>query len=74
MRRTEATLDEWGKALLEDLLLIAADRIGRAEDQPRSVEFALTFRLAPDPDRGVIEIAVPTVGDSVLVTALQRPF
>ena len=70
----EVSLDQWGKALLEELLFRAAGRVSeRATDDP-FVEVALKFRLSADAAHDCIEIRTEGGAEAPLVTRLLRPF
>jgi hypothetical protein len=70
----EVSLDEWGKALLEELLFRAAGRVSERAGEGAFVEVALTFRLTADDARDCIEIRTEGGAEAPLVTRLPRPF
>jgi 2-keto-4-pentenoate hydratase len=67
-------IGDWGKHLLEELLFRAAERVGADTSGADSVEVTLTFRLRPDLVADCLEISVPGVVESALITRLPRPF
>lgn len=69
----EISLDGWGKALLEELLLQGAEQVSKAGNG-EFVDVTLTFRLTPDPARDLLEVRTSTHAESALVTTLPRPF
>jgi hypothetical protein len=56
------------------LLFRAAERVGADTSGADSVEVTLTFRLRPDVVADCLEISVPGVVESALITRLPRPF
>jgi hypothetical protein len=50
---------DWGKAILEELLFLAAEQVSAGAPVGRSVQVTLTFALTPDPIDPEIEISVP---------------
>ena len=67
-------IGDWGKHLLEELLFRAAERVGADASGADAVEVTLTFRLRPDLAADCLEISVPGVVESALITRLPRPF
>ncbi len=74
MNENIVPLPDWGKQLLEELLFRAAEAAGDQQSQADSVEVTLTFRLRPDLANDCLEISVPGVVESSLITRLPRPF
>ncbi len=70
----EVSLDQWGKALLEELLFRAAGRVSERTGGGAFVEVALTFKLTADAARDCIEIRTEGGAEAPLVTRLPRPF
>ena len=70
----EVSLDQWGKALLEELLFRAAGRVSERTGGGAFVEVALTFRLSADTASDCIEIRTEGGAEAPLVTRLPRPF
>src|SRR5579862_2910395 len=72
--RQEVSLDNWGKQLLENILLTAAEAVGERRPQSDSVEVILTFRLTPIVARDCLELSVDFPRDPTLVTYIPRRF
>ena len=70
----EVSLDQWGKALLEELLFRAAGRVSERTGGGAFVEVALTFRLSADTASDCIEIRTEGGAEAPLVMRLPRPF
>lgn len=70
--RQEISLDNWGKQLLENILLAAAETVGERRSQSESVEVTLTFRLTPIVTRDCLELSVDFERDPTLVTHIPR--
>ena len=70
----EVSLDQWGKALLEELLFRAAGRVSERTGGEAFVDVALTFRLSADASRDCIEIRTEGGAEAPLITRLPRPF
>lgn len=71
IRRVEPR--DWGKALLEELLLRAAEQVsdhGAASDR---VAVSLTFELRPIESDGCIEVSIPGAVERAIVTRLPLP-
>jgi hypothetical protein len=66
----EVALAAWGKAVLEEILVRAAQ--GAAAAPTDAVEVSLTFRLTPSGDG--LAIHTPSALEPPLVTHLSRPF
>jgi hypothetical protein len=74
MRENTVPIGDWGKHLLEELLFRAAERVGTNTADADSVEVTLTFRIRPDLVADCLEISVPGVVETALITRLPRPF
>jgi len=72
--RREISLDNWGKQLLENILLIAAESVAEQQQQSDSVEVTLSFRLTPVLSRDCLELSVEFERDPTLVTYIPRRF
>jgi hypothetical protein len=70
----EVTLDQWGRALLEELLFRAAQAVSAGSRSGDSVELSLTFRLTPRLAEDALEIRTESAAEPPLVTRLARPF
>jgi hypothetical protein len=70
----EVALDQWGRALLEELLFRAAEAVSAGERSGDSVEVSLRFRLTPRVAEDALEIRTETSAEAPLVTRLSRPF
>jgi len=70
----EVTLDQWGRALLEELLFRAAEAVSRDAGAQGSVEVALGFRITPREAEDCLEIRMESSAEAPLVTRLRRPF
>lgn len=70
----EVSLDQWGKAVLEELLFRAAGCVSDRAGEGAFVEVALTFRLSANPARDCIEIRTEGGAEAPLVTRVARPF
>jgi hypothetical protein len=69
----QVELRDWGKAILEELLLRAAEQVSDAGAAPGSVTLALTFELTPDAHERTIEISTPGAVERAIVTCLPLP-
>jgi hypothetical protein len=67
-------IGDWGKHPLEELLFRAAERVGTDTSRADCIEVTLTFRIRPDLVAGCLEISVPGLVESALITRLPRPF
>jgi hypothetical protein len=70
----EVALDQWGRALLEELLFRAAEAVSSGSRSGDSVEVSLTFRLTPRVAEDALEIRTESSAEAPLVTRLARPF
>jgi hypothetical protein len=70
----EVSLDRWGRVLLEELLLRAAQRVSENAPADPFVDVALTFRLTPNAAGDCIEIRTDGAAEPPLQTRLPRPF
>jgi hypothetical protein len=70
----EVALDQWGRALLEELLFRAAEAVSAGSRRGDSVDVSLTFRLTPRVAEDALEIRTDSSAERPLVTRLARPF
>lgn len=70
----QVALDQWGRALLEELLFRAAESVSARPSASGSVEVELSFRLTPRVDDDSLEIRAECSAEPALVTRLMRPF
>src|SRR5271156_3800057 len=70
----EVTLDNWGKQLLENILLTAAEAVGERREISDSIEVTLTFRLTPIVSKDHLELSVAFKRDPTLRTYIPRQF
>jgi len=68
----EVSLDNWGKQLMENILLTAAEAVGERKEKSDSVEVTLTFRLTPIVSKDQLEVSVAFKRDPTLVTYIPR--
>ena len=68
----EVPLADWGKALLEEILVRAAERIASSGGAADRVDVSLEFRLSPCADS--LEIRTLSALEPPLLTRLARPF
>ena len=68
----EISLDKWGKRLMENILLTAAEAVSEGKEVADSVEVRLTFRLKPDVARDELQVSVDFERDPTLITYLPR--
>jgi hypothetical protein len=68
----EVSLDNWGKQLMENILLTAAEAVGERKEKSDSVEVTLTFRLTPIVLKDQLEVSVAFRRDPTLVTYIPR--
>jgi hypothetical protein len=68
----EIPLDNWGRQLMENILLTAAEAVGERKQQADSVEVTLTFRLTPVVAKDQLEVRVAFKRDPTLVTYIPR--
>jgi hypothetical protein len=70
----ESSLDNWGKQLMENILLTAAEAVGERKKVSDSIEVTLTFRLTPIISKDQLEISVAFRRDPTLITYIPRQF
>jgi hypothetical protein len=68
----EISLDNWGKQLLENILLTAAEAVGERKEISDSIEVTLTFRLTPIVSKDHLELSVAFKRDPTLITYIPR--
>ena len=68
----KTSLDNWGKQLMENILLTAAEEVSERSEKSDSVEVTLTFRLAPIVSKDQLEVSVAFKRDPTLVTYIPR--
>jgi hypothetical protein len=68
----EVSFDDWGRQLIENILLTAAERVSERSEISESVEVQLTFRLKPMISRDQIEVSVGFERDPTLITYIPR--
>jgi hypothetical protein len=68
----EVSLDNWGRQLMENILLTAAEAVGERKERADSVEVTLTFRLTPIVSKDQLEVRVAFKRDPTLVTYIPR--
>jgi hypothetical protein len=68
----ETSLDNWGKRLMENILLTAAEEISERSERSDSVEVTLTFRLTPIISKDRLEVSVAFKRDPTLITYIPR--
>lgn len=66
------SLDNWGKQLMENILLTAAEAVGERREISDSVDVTLTFRLTPIVSKDHLEISVAFKRDPTLITRIPR--
>lgn len=67
-------LDQWGRALLEELLFRAGEAASDGARSGDSVEVSLTFRLTARVAEDALEIRTESSAETPIVTRLARPF
>jgi hypothetical protein len=70
----KTSLDNWGKQLMENILLAAAEAVGERREVSDSIEVTLTFRLTPIVSKDQLEVSVAFKRDPSLVTHIPRQF
>ena len=70
----EVSLDQWGKALLEELLFRAAQCASQSESAASSIEVSLRFRVTANVADDCLEIRTERAAEPPLATRLPRPF
>ena len=70
----QTSLDDWGKQLMENILLTAAEELSERNQTSDSIDVTLTFRLTPLISTDQIEVKVTFERDPTLVTYIPRQF
>lgn len=70
----EVSLDNWGKQLLENILLTAAEAVGERREISDSIDVTLTFRLTPIVSKDHLEVSVAFKRDPTLITHIPGNF
>ena len=68
----EISLDNWGRQLMENILLTAAEAVGECRERADSVDVTLTFRLTPIVSKDQLEVRVAFKRDPTLVAHIPR--
>ncbi len=68
----ETSLGNWGKQLLENILLAAAEEVSDRSEVSDSIEVTLTFRLTPLVPKDQLEVRVDFKRDPALITYIPR--
>ncbi len=68
----QVSLENWGKQLLENILLTAAEAVGERSEISDSIEVTLTFRLTPIVLKDHLEVSVAFKRDPTLITHIPR--
>jgi hypothetical protein len=68
----ETSLDNWGKQLMENILLAAAEEVSERSETSDSIEVTLTFRLTPIISKNQLEVSVGFKRDPTLITYIPR--
>jgi hypothetical protein len=68
----EISLDNWGKQLMENILLTAAEEISERSGISDSIEVTLTFRLTPIISKNQLEVSVAFKRDPTLIAHIPR--
>jgi hypothetical protein len=68
----EVSLDNWGKQLMENILLTAAEAVSERREISDSIEVTLTFRLKPIVAKDQLEVSVAFKRDPTLTTYISR--
>ena len=68
----EISLDHWGKQLMENILLTAAEAVSERGELSDSIEVTLTFKLKPIVAKDQLEVSVGFRRDPTLVTYIPR--
>jgi len=69
----EVGLREWGKVLLEELLLRAAEQVSEHGAAGSSIAVTLTFELTPIGRDRCLEISTAGIVEKFIVTRLPLP-
>ncbi|MGA8060386.1 MAG: hypothetical protein WB999_19220 [Candidatus Binataceae bacterium] len=70
----ETSLDNWGKQLMENILLTAAEAVSERREISDSIEVTLTFRVTPIVPKDQLEVSVAFRRDPTLITYIPRQF
>ena len=70
----ETSLDNWGKQLMENILLTAAEAVSERREISDSIEVKLTFRVTPIVPKDQLEVSVAFRRDPTLITYIPRQF
>ena len=70
----ETSLDNWGKQLMENILLTAAEAVSKRREISDSIEVTLTFRVTPIVPKDQLEVSVAFRRDPTLITYIPRQF
>jgi hypothetical protein len=70
----QISLDDWGKQLMENILLTAAEELSERDQTSGSIDVTLTFRLTPIISEDQLEVKVTFKRDPTLVTHIPRQF
>ena len=70
----ETSLDNWGKQLMENILLTAAEAVSEHREISDSIEVTLTFRVTPIVPKDQLEVSVAFRRDPTLITYIPRQF
>src|SRR5690349_18764632 len=68
----EVSLNDWGKQLMENILLTAAEEVSERSRTSDSIEVTLTFRLTPIISKDQLEVKVAFKRDPTLVVYIPR--
>jgi hypothetical protein len=68
----EISLNDWGRQLMENILLTAAEEVGERRETSGSVDITLTFRLTPVISKDQLEVRVAFKRDPTLITYIPR--
>jgi hypothetical protein len=68
----ETSLDNWGRQLIENILLTAAEEVGERSEISESIEVTLTFRLRPIISKDQLEVSVAFKRDPTLIAYIPR--
>ena len=68
----ETSLDNWGKQLMENILLTAAEEVSECREISDSIEVTLTFRLRPIVSKDQLEVSVAFKRDPTLIMYIPR--
>ena len=68
----EISLDNWGKQLMENILLTAAEELSERRAMSDSIEVTLTFCLTPSISKDQLEVSVGFKRDPTLITYIPR--